>query len=161
MAYCSGCGSEFAANASFCMACDKVATVEENVEQRGPRPVAVPAEELEKLSDVWKKKFFLIEKAGGPKLPHMRELRFGEKRRLTLNVWAWLFGAFYYLTKGMWKKAIVLSALCLLATYILEVLLQRMGLTTSLTKFVGPAVFGTRANIDYYKKVVLGDNGWW
>lgn len=23
------------------------------------------------------------------------------------------------------------------------------------------AVFAIRANIDYYKKMVLGDNGWW
>jgi len=24
-----------------------------------------------------------------------------------------------------------------------------------------PVIFATRANIDYYKKMVLGDNGWW
>ena len=31
----------------------------------------------------------------------------------------------------------------------------------TITKFVGAAIFGARANIDFYKKTVLGDDGWW
>ena len=52
---------------------------------------------------------------------------------------------------------------CLVAVIELEVVLTLAGFA-GLGKAVGygaSAVFAVRANIDCYKKMVLGDNGWW
>ena len=63
----------------------------------------------------------------------------------------------------MWRKGIALFLVCLVAAIGLEVVLTLAGFA-GLGKAVGygaSAVFAVRANIDCYKKMVLGDNGWW
>jgi hypothetical protein len=44
---------------------------------------------------------------------------------------------------------------------VLEAVCSAIGISDKITNFVAAAVFGTRATIDYYKKVKLNDNGWW
>ena len=51
--------------------------------------------------------FILIDKAGGPKLPDIKDLTFAERLKVIFNIWAFLFGVLYYLYKKMWKRAIV------------------------------------------------------
>jgi len=158
MSFCSKCGADVAATAAFCGSCGTgIASAEAKPFQQGSS--AIPAQEV---SEAWKVKFALLEKAGGPKLPKARELAFGERSKVVFNVWGFLFGPFYYLAKGMWKKAIVLLALCIAAIVILEMILEAMGVSNSkITNYIAPAVFATRANIDFYKKIILNDNGWW
>jgi hypothetical protein len=115
------------------------------------------------VSDSWKTKFHLMEKAGGVKMPHFKALSFGERMKVGFGILPFLFGPFYYLAKGMWKKAISLFVVCLVAIVILEIVLEMAGLgrfSKSLVYGAG-AVYASRANIDYYKKMVLGQNGWW
>jgi hypothetical protein len=159
MVFCSKCGTEVAATAVFCGSCGTAITLAEAKPFQGAASSVIPAQEV---SEAWNIKFALLEKAGGPKLPKARELAFGERTKVVFNVWGFLFGPFYYLAKGMWKKAIVLLALCIAAIVILEIILETMGVADSkITNFIAPAVFATRANIDFYKKIVLNDNGWW
>lgn len=76
------------------------------------------------------------------------------------NWWAFFFGIFYYLLKGMWKKAIIIFA----AAFIL------MGLTTAFN-FSDALFFGLQvgfctllaisANYDIYRKEVLKEDFWW
>lgn len=114
------------------------------------------------IPESWKRIFDLIEKAGGPKLKKARDLSFGDMSKVSFNGFGFLFGPIYYLVKGMWKKAIVLLSICLIAIVILDLILDAMGISNSMvTNFIAPAMFANRANIDYYKKMVLGDNGWW
>lgn len=42
-----------------------------------------------------------------------------EKRLITSNLWAFVFGPFYYLYLSMWRKAITLSVVALLIDVIL------------------------------------------
>lgn len=121
---------------------------------------------LVSISESWKKRFALIERAGGPKLPRSRDLSFSERSGIVFNILGALFNGFYYLAKGMWKKAITLTGLSVVITLLLELILSAMGFSQgakfSVVSLVVPvAIFGARANIDYYKKVILGDNGWW
>lgn len=125
---------------------------------KGETPTSISDPEL---SGAWKRKFVLIEKAGGPKLPKARELAFGERLKVVFNVWGFLFGPFYYLAKGMWKKAVVLTVLGVAAIVIIEIILRNMRISGTITNFILPVIFATRANIDYYKKIMLGENGWW
>lgn len=105
----------------------------------------------------WSAVFGLIEKAGGPRLSGFNKISFYERGTIIFNVWAFFFGPLYYVVKGMWKKAIF-GLIC--GFLIIFGLIEIIGQDMAFTNFVIPAIFGTRANIDYYKKVVLNENGW-
>jgi hypothetical protein len=116
------------------------------------------------VSDSWKRRCKAMHKAGGPNLPKFKDLTGEERKALSpFNVLAFLFGPFYYLAKGMWRKGLTLAVLCLIGVLALDALLVLVGLGsfTSATGFASAAVYGALANRDYYAKMVLGQNGWW
>jgi len=79
------------------------------------------------------------------------------------NFWALLFSPLYYLIKGMWRKAL-LFWLANVAVIMLISAVEPEGEWNSLkigVNLAATAWFTTRANIDYYRKMVLNDNGWW
>jgi len=116
MVFCRGCGKEIHETAPTCPSC--------GAPQSAPKPqsstTAAPSNELESISDSWKIKFELLEKAGGVKLPNAKNLSFGERMKVVSNVWGFLFGPFYYLVKGMWKKAVSLLGISILIIVVLE-----------------------------------------
>jgi hypothetical protein len=117
------------------------------------------------VSDRWKAKFRLFEKAGAPGFANLKNLPPEERRRAAagFNILAFLFGPLYYVAKGMWRKAIALFLVCFAVSLVIEFILTLTGYE-NIGKFMTygvAAVFAVRANIDYYKKMVLGDNGWW
>lgn len=158
MAFCSKCGTELVATAAFCRSCGTSITAAETKPSQGATFSTIPV--VQELSADWKKTFALIEKAGGPKLPKFRELS-PRETQISFNLWGFWLGPLYYLGKGMWKKAIVLFALCLPLVAITQIILKAIGVPEYLAGFIVAGVFASRANIDYYKKVVLNDNGWW
>lgn len=104
----------------------------------------------------WKRRFHLIKGAGGIDHAGMGATRF--------NVLAFLFGSIYYLLKGMWRKAISLLGLTVAINVACNIVLVLMHLPSQLgyvASLVLAAIYGLRANADYYRKMVLGDNGWW
>jgi hypothetical protein len=112
-----------------------------------------------KVSDAWKTRFRLIERAGGVKLPNLKALAFGQRMKVMFNVLAFLFGPLYYLAKGLWKKALVLFAICVVVVVVADLVMgDRLGNAIGIAT---GALFAVRANIDFYKKKVLGDDGWW
>jgi len=116
------------------------------------------------VSDAWKKRFHWIRKAGGPGLPLLNSLPKEERRGGSpFNILAFLFGGFYYLAKGMWRKAISLMVVMIVVLSVVDLVLELIGfgLLGNVLNFGAAAVFAVRANIDYYKKMVLNDNGWW
>lgn len=169
MAYCSKCGRELIEAAAFCGSCGTSITFGEAKPLRGIASSKAPTQDI---PENWRETFTLIEKAGGPKAFNnvgvflfgslaIRELPFSERTKVAFNGWGFLFGPFYYLAKGMWKKAITLTGLSIAIVLILSMVLTAMGFSDKITLFVGAAIFGSRTNIDYYKKVVLGDDSWW
>jgi hypothetical protein len=159
MAFCSKCGAEVAATSAFCGSCGTGIPADNANPSKGAAFSNIPVQEA---SEAWKRKFALLEKAGGPKLPKAKELAFGERVKVVFNVLGFVFGPFYYLAKGMWKKAISLFSVCIVAIVILAIILDAMGMSDEIPIYlISSVVFATRANIDYYKKIVLGDNGWW
>ncbi len=116
------------------------------------------------LPDVWKKRFALIERAGGLKMTRFKDLSFGERMRCNFNLLAGLFGPIYYATKGMWKRGLTYVGLGLAGIIMLETLITLAGFGHVLdgVHYTGAwiGLFGYQANRDYYKKIVLGDNRW-
>jgi hypothetical protein len=150
MPFCQHCGSQASSTAHFCFNCGA--------------DVAATAIALPGLSPGWKSIFAALHKGGGVELPQSIELSLAERAMVLFNPWAFLFGPFYYLAKGMGRKAL---ALCLLAAVLVgaaRLVSGALGLqsvmASALVCFIPSALFATRANIDYFKKMVLDDEGW-
>lgn len=141
---------------------DRYASPKAEVADINDEPVHGDIESLP-VSDAWKQKFLLLEKAGGPKQSNFKALSSGERLKIGFNIVAFLFGPLYYLAKGMWRKALTLFGVCVAVLVVIGFALDLAGMSrvADALGYGVAAVFGVRANIDYYKKMVLGDNGWW
>lgn len=116
------------------------------------------------VSDTWKKRFRVIRTAGGPGLPNWKHMSRAQRRpTVHFNILAFLFGPIYYLAKAMWRKAITLFLACFTVVFVLAMAMELTGFGryAGALGYGAAAVFAVRANIDYYKKMVLGDDGWW
>ncbi|MGF6611857.1 hypothetical protein OKW45_006779 [Paraburkholderia sp. WSM4175] len=176
MAFCEQCGTQFGASAAFCSNCGKsvailtstppVSSLGQPVQQARTAP-AQATDNLAEPSDKWRRRFAAIEKAGGERVrwwrwPEAKQLTGKERRLITANLWAFVFGPFYYLYLGMWRKAITLS----LAALVIGVILGMGGdaLNVPIDNFlwiVSAVMFKQCANVDYYRKTVLGRKEWW
>jgi hypothetical protein len=110
------------------------------------------------VSEKWKNIFRAIDKAGGPKLPRIRELPFGERFRITSNFLAFFFWPIYLPLKGLWRQAVAYFLIGMALVLLLE--LTGLG---KLGRGVGyglAAVAMMRANVGYYMKTVLGEAPW-
>jgi hypothetical protein len=63
----------------------------------------------------------------------------------------------------MWRKGLTLFALCLLGITVLDIVMEllSLGKYTRSTGLGAAVAYAVLANRDYYRKMVLGQNGWW
>ena len=125
----------------------------------------MPVVDIETLpvSDTWKKRFRWIKAAGGPSLKDAKNVP--KEQRLTFglfNILAFLFDPIYYIAKGMWKRALMYSLLIYSALFVIVYIMiaNGYGQYANSIGYGAAALFAMRANLDYYKKMVLNDNGW-
>lgn len=110
------------------------------------------------VSETWKRRFRLIERAGGVHLPRLRQLGFGERMQANVNLLAFLLGPIYFGIKGMWKLALTYLGCVLILMVVLVMLgLENAGQGAGIGLGVA---FGARANVNYYSKKVLGIDRW-
>jgi hypothetical protein len=115
------------------------------------------------VSDGWKSKFRTIAEAEPISLgliPKFKNDAVYKNASITtkMNFWAFFFGIFYYITKGMWKKGIVLLAIGIGLVIILGALFG--GSVSNAAGFGVAGLFAAFANFDYYRKMVLGEDFW-
>lgn len=123
-------------------------------------PTRPPRDEISRLdvSDAWKARFRTIERAGGPDLPNFRDLPGSERRGIHFNWVAFLLGPFYYLAKGLWRQAIAYTLFAFACVLVMETVgLGRFGQAVG---YGIAALYAIRANISYYKRIVLGETPW-
>lgn len=120
----------------------------------------------------WKGRFKAIVAAGGVELPNIKTLPSFERDKVLFNALAMFLGPFYYCAKGMWKRGITLFlvsvALCVGLLTAIQSVLGYFGHGELFGEIWFPIVltflfffFGARANVHYYRKMVLDDCGWW
>lgn len=152
MSICQHCGTHFITS-PLCTTCRPVTAI--------PLEYAVP----QKLPHVWRDKFAAIDRAGGVELPKLNLLPLMTRVRLRCNVFAMLFGVVYYICKGMLKRGIALTALLVAVTLLLLWLADQLNVPAdvahNVTAAISATVYAWRANLDYYKLAVLGDDSWW
>jgi len=176
MAFCEQCGAQLSAGAAFCSSCGKPAGSPATAPLAVPRgtfePVSTsaavaPADDLAGLSEKWQRRFAAIEKAGGERTrwwrwPEAKQLTSKERRLITSNLWAFVFGPFYYLYLGMWRKAITLTLVALVIDLILGMAGDALNVPVDNFLWIVSAVmFKQCANVDYYRKIVLKRREWW
>lgn len=110
------------------------------------------------VSETWKEKFRLIEKAGGPTLPNFNSLPFGERLKANFNILAFLLGPIYFIAKGLWRQGVLYFVMAIVLIFILEI--AGLGKYGNGIGYGFAAIYAVRANVCYYKKVVLGDVSW-
>jgi hypothetical protein len=158
MVFCRGCGKQIHETAPACPSCGAPQVV-------APAPGAGAAKANsappEVVSAGWKKKFALIDKAGGVDMPNASKLTFWQRFTVKYNFWAFLFGPIYYMVKGMWKRAITLTGAAIVLTIVLAVVAGYFHRSFPGIGLLAPIMFGVFANEHYYKKVVQRNNGWW
>lgn len=111
------------------------------------------------VSDTWKRRFRAIERAGGPDLPHIRDLDFAERWRITSNFPAFIFWPIYLPLKGLWRQAAVILAIAIAVGFLME--LAGLGRFGRAVGYGASALAMLRVNVGYYRKVVLGETRWW
>jgi len=149
--FCRGCGKPVSAAATACPSCGAPQGATQSQQTR----------EDTGTSAKWQRRFALIQKAGGAKLGSMNKLTMSERLAVKFNVWGFFFGPFYYAFLGMWKRALTLLGVGVAIILIGEVLLSAIGAPQSVASFFVAGFFAGKVNVDYCKKQVLNDNGWW
>jgi hypothetical protein len=173
MGFCEQCGTQLGEGAVFCAGCGKEAStgalrgMRESAEGPTIDVSTAPAADSGGFSEKWRQRFAAIEKAGGERTrwwrwPEAKQLTGKEKRLITSNLWAFVFGPFYYLYLGLWRKAITLLVVVLVIDFILEIVGNAVGFPIDRFLWLVSAImFKQCANIDYYRKTVLKRREWW
>lgn len=176
MAFCEQCGTQLGASAAFCSGCGKPAAVPgaalavmpaNTPAQPASVALAPHTDNLAGVSDKWQRRFAAIEKAGGERArwwrwPQAKQLTGKEKRLITSNLWAFVFGPFYYQYLGMWRKAITLTLFAVVIDLILGMASDALNVPIDNFLWIVSAVmFKQCANVDYYRRRVLGRKEWW
>ncbi|AMV41750.1 DUF2628 domain-containing protein [Paraburkholderia caribensis] len=160
--FCAGCGAEVTAITTPSLATEQ-GTLRSSFDPMLPKTF----DGFNRLPEKWRQRFAAIDKAGGERVrwwrwPNAKELTAKEKRLITANLWGFVFGPFYYLYLGLWRKAITLSLLALAIDLILGIVGDALNLSVDRFLWIVSAViFKQCANVDYYRKTILKRREWW
>lgn len=121
-------------------------------------------EDLE-ISESWKEKFRVLEKAGkikGVTYENNKLLSASERRKIGFNIWALIFTYFYYFSKKMhYKGAFILGAGFLFAVFLMLIETAIGIKIPSVVYWAVPAVIvASIANYDYFKFMTKNEVMW-
>ncbi|MBB4315101.1 DUF2628 domain-containing protein [Roseospira marina] len=125
------------------------------------------SENVTGLKGAWKTKFEILEKAGADDgldayFKRKSKLRFREQFKISFNIWALVFGPFYYFYKKMCLKGAFLTGVVFSIDAVL-VLIERISeINFPATTHAIPAavLFYSMANYDYYRFCVKQERFW-
>ncbi len=102
-----------------------------------------------------------VEKAGGVKLSLYKELNSKEKGSCTFNIWGALFGIFYYVYHGMWKKGLALLGIVIVLNIILSFTIFLLIPALANGAFIiSMVVYAVRTPVNLYSHYKLNDDSW-
>ncbi|MGY3265538.1 DUF2628 domain-containing protein [Lysobacter sp. HA35] len=123
-----------------------------------PLPPKASAIDALDVSPKWKARFRAIEKAGGARLTKLRDLDKAERNLVNRNWPAFFFWPVYFPAKGLWRQAISYFLIAMALVFLFE--LVGLGRYSRVVGYGMGAVAAFRANLGYYKRVVLGQASW-
>ena len=130
--------------------------------------ISQPAQYSE-LKPKWQERFAFFDAYGAPSSPHAREafkeLTKRKQRLINLNYYALFFGPIYFLTLGLWKKALSLLAITAFTSIAIDGAFLMAGHETSMIFDRGLDVafaflWGYCTNYAYYLKTIKKVQNW-
>lgn len=90
----------------------------------------------------------------------------GKSRIAFLSIWAFLFNIIYYIVKGMWRKAITLTAIYIGLGCVFILVETFLGIDIpeflyKMISFIPASIAMPSAYYDIYRSKVLGQKFWW
>ena len=119
----------------------------------------------EDCNESWQKRFEILESIDGNifNIKKSTKLPYGDKLRISINIWGFIFGPFYYMAKGMWIKGLILTLLAIGWHFVLlwsGLLLTLPDGVRIVVTLVFPLYCMSFATYDYYRKVVHNEETW-
>lgn len=117
------------------------------------------------VSESWKKKFEILERAGEFKngsYENFKSLGFMERRKIGFNFIAFIGQPFYYFFKKMWGKGWVLFGLSVLINAAITVveIVAKIHVPNAVYQIVPAVMFAQMANYDFYRFKVHNETVW-
>jgi hypothetical protein len=117
------------------------------------------------VSESWKKKFEILERAGEFKngsYENFKSLGFMERRKIGFNFIAFIGQPFYYFFKKMWGKGWVLFGLSVLINAAITVveIVAKIHVPNAVYQIVPAVMFAQMANYDFYRFKVHNETMW-
>jgi len=117
------------------------------------------------VSESWKKKFEILERAGEFKngsYENFKALSFMERRKIGFNFIAFIGQPFYYFFKKMWGKGWVLFGLTVLINTVITVIemIIKTPIPNAVYQIVPAVMFAQMANYDFYRFKVYNETMW-
>lgn len=82
-----------------------------------------------------------------------------QNKKSNLNIWAAIFGPLYYIYKGLWKKALLLTSVILVIIGVVQWVFPTMSIN-GLSIGLNAGIYGTLANIDLNRKKRFKETVW-
>lgn len=82
-----------------------------------------------------------------------------QNKKSNLNIWAAIFGPLYYIYKGLWKKALLLTSAILVIIGVVQWVFPTMSIN-GLSIGLNAGIYGTLANIDLNRKKRFKETVW-
>ena len=158
---CPFCKEEIADGAIKCKHCGSMLTTQTQFQTQNaipdPNNVHVIIDTLSISEGLKKKLHFVRDNLKGTKFgcPYYGKISFSENLS-QFNIFAFLFTVFYYLVKGMWKKALVLLLIHIVLQLLVTLILpwQYQGLGSLLCVMAIASIAASSAYYDLYRKYV-------
>ncbi len=117
------------------------------------------------VSESWKKKFEILERAGEFKngsYENFKALSFMERRKIGFNFIAFIGQPFYYFFKKMWGKGWVLFGLTVLINTVITVIemIIKTPIPNVVYQIIPAVMFAQMANYDFYRFKVHNETMW-
>lgn len=116
-----------------------------------------------RFPEKWAQRFAFFDQHGAPNTASFKTalatLGHADKIKMNANIWAFFFGPIYLCLLGLWKKALVLTAVAGSAL-VLAAALNLPGFVQFGLGFGSSVLFALCTNYAYYLKCIKGKDGW-
>ena len=94
-------------------------------------PAASAPHDPPRLSATWQRRFAFFDEHGSPLTSHgavaLQKLPFWSGMSIRSNIWGFVFGPFYFLFLGLWRRGAALFVLAVVLSYVVAWLVRRRG----------------------------------
>ena len=117
------------------------------------------------LAPIWQRRFAFFSQYGLPNAnpqgqAALRAMSFGDRFKINSNILGFLFGPFYFMAKGMWRKGLTLLIAALAVGVLSSIVLDLPDSLTRAESIAMSLMYSMTANYAYFLHVTRGSTSW-